>query len=75
MDTKKHIKTILGELFNKAIEDDFAQENEDDWDSFAHLDLVSKLEEDFKISLTPEEIGSMTSLPAIVAIINNKISE
>ena len=43
MDAKKHIKTILGELFNKTIDDDFAQENEDDWDSFAHLDLVSNL--------------------------------
>ena len=75
MDTKVQIKQILSELFNKNIDDNFIQEKEDDWDSFAHLDLVSKLEEVFDISLTPEEIGGMTSFSTIVSIINNKTNK
>ena len=66
---EEKIKQILKDIFSKEITDDFRQENEDNWDSLTHLDIIVALEDEFKTSFTPEEIGDMTSLKKIVDII------
>jgi acyl carrier protein len=45
------------------------------WDSFTHLEIIFALEECFKISLIPEEIASMRSIEAILAVLLNKTGE
>jgi acyl carrier protein len=42
------------------------------WDSFTHLEIIFALEEAFDISLTPEEISSMRSIEAILAVLLKK---
>lgn len=67
------VKKIMMELFKVNISDDFSKTSTDKWDSFTHLDLMVKLENEFNISFTPEEIGKIESYKDIVEIINEKI--
>lgn len=43
------------------------------WDSLAHLNLVISLEEEFKISISPEETSSMTSFESTLALVSEKL--
>ena len=67
------IKNIMNEIFKMNITDDFSKSSTDKWDSFTHLDLIVKLENEFNISFSPEEMGSIESYLDIVKIIQNKI--
>lgn len=42
------------------------------WDSMAQLNLVLELEDEFGISLEPEEIGEMTSFETVRQIVARK---
>lgn len=42
------------------------------WDSMAHMDLMVTLESRFGIEITAETISRLTSLPAILAYLNNQ---
>ncbi len=75
MTIAEQVKKILSEILGKEIADDCQQQNEDDWDSFAQLDIITKLEDEFDVSFSPDEIGSMTSLPAMIEIIETKIDK
>jgi len=72
MTIAEKIKKIMSEILGKEIADDCQQQNEDDWDSFAQLDIVTRLEDEFDMSFSPDEIGSMTSLPEIIKIVETK---
>ena len=65
--------STIERIFKKEIGDDFCQKNDDDWDSLTHLDIVTKLEDEFGISFTPEEIGGITSLKEIVGVVEGKV--
>ena len=41
----------------------------DSWDSMQHLNLVLALEHEFGVALEPEEIEAMTTIAAIVQVI------
>lgn len=73
MTIEERIKKILEDLFNRKIGDSFAQKNEDDWDSLMQLDIISQLEVEFGVNLSPREIGGMTSFGSIVEIIRSKL--
>jgi acyl carrier protein len=45
------------------------------WDSFTHLEIIFALEDAFNISLMPEEISSMRSIEAILAVLSKKTGE
>lgn len=42
------------------------------WDSLGHLELISALEEEFKISIEPDEILQITSVSDIEEILKKK---
>ena len=60
------------EMDVKNIPDNASQKNIEAWDSLQHLNLAVELEEAFEVELTPEEISKMTSLEAIVNIVEMK---
>lgn len=64
---------IMKDVFNEKITDNFSKNDTDKWDSFTHLDLIVKLEEEFNISFTPDEIGKIESYKDIVEIVNEKV--
>jgi acyl carrier protein len=45
------------------------------WDSLNHLRALLGLEEAFQVAFTPEEMGEMTSVTAMVAVISGKLAE
>ena len=59
-------------------EDDISGETTNDtvekWDSLNHLRLVTALEGEFGISLTMDEINSMTSYPEIVETVTKHLN-
>lgn len=69
---ENRIKEIMEQTFRQSINDNFSKNNTDKWDSFTHLDLIVKLEQEFKISFSPEEIGSIESYNDIKKIIKSK---
>ena len=75
MNTTEKVKSIFCDVLERDIKDNLLQENEDSWDSFAHLDIVTRLEEEFEVSFTPNEIGNMISLNNTISIVKEKIGE
>lgn len=57
------------------VQGDSNVDNLDNWDSLNHLRALLGLEEEFKVAFTPEEMGQMTSVKTMVAVISSKISE
>ena len=55
-----------------SISDDISQSNCEIWDSMNHLNLVVELENEFDISLEPEEIAAMKDLEIIEKMIIEK---
>ncbi|MEZ8929132.1 MULTISPECIES: phosphopantetheine-binding protein [unclassified Vibrio] len=49
-------------------------EHKDLWDSFAHLELILALEEEFNIMLEPEEIAEMKTPKLVEEIILKKVN-
>jgi acyl carrier protein len=49
-------------------------DNLDGWDSLNHLRALLGLEEEFQVAFTPEEMGEMTSVPAMIAVISGKLA-
>jgi acyl carrier protein len=49
-----------------------ANEQVESWDSLNILNLLMAVEEEFGISLSPEEAGQLTSVAGIVALVRSK---
>ena len=66
---KEQIKKIMTEVFlieSSLVNDKISQKNTGQWDSLNHLNLIVEIEEEFDVSFSPEQIGSMTSLKIIL---------
>ncbi len=59
-------------LPEEAIGDSLSFSETETWDSLSHMDLIATLEETFGVSLTAEEIVSMTDIAAIKRILGDK---
>ena len=51
-----------------------SQDNCEQWDSLAQLNLVVELEDAFGITFEPEEIGEMNSFSVILVFVKKKLS-
>ena len=65
------------EILKEVLEDEnvnieTSQENNSNWDSLRHLNLIVELESDFDVSFEPEEIAEMSSVKKIIAILKSK---
>ena len=66
---KEKIKKIMTKVFeieSSQVNDEISQKNTGQWDSLNHLNLIVEIEEEFEVSFSPEQIGSMTSLKIIL---------
>ena len=66
---KEQIKKIMTKVFeieSSLVNDEISQKNTGQWDSLNHLNLIVEIEEEFGVSFSPEQIGSMTSLKIIL---------
>ena len=74
------MKAKLREILATAIDldldeltDTSSPDNTPEWDSFAHMSMVAAMEEEFKITLTLDEVISMLTLPKIEEVISQKL--
>lgn len=77
MNLDDNVKKIFFEIFPLLSESDFdwekTQNNYDDWDSFAQLNLITLVEAKFEITLSDDEITSINSAKTLLYIIKSKI--
>lgn len=73
------MKDKIIEIFSLVMEMEIAEidlslqkEEVENWDSIAHLTLVSDLETEFEISFSPEEIEGLESLNDVIGAISAK---
>ena len=68
-DIDNKIADIFSTLFNREIASDmdFSKEDQDDWDSIKHIEIIMTLEDELGISFDAEDIPTLTSLASILA--------
>ena len=70
---EEKILAIMKEVFGiEDLDKTCSQKTCEKWDSMAQLNLVLELEDEFGISLEPEEIGEMTSFETVLQIVAKK---
>lgn len=72
------LKTIMADVFNvdeKSITGHTKQNDFQQWDSLKHISLISAFEEEFNITIEPEEISVMTDFKSIENIIISKLAK
>ena len=72
---KEKIKKVIASVFKidkDSITDDFNQQNFEKWDSLQHINIVVALEEEFNISIEPDEIIEIVSIQKIEEVIKRK---
>lgn len=78
MDEEK-IKQIFFKVFENLNEKDFSFEKKqidyENWDSFAHMQIISEIESQFNINLNVDEVTSIESARDILEVINKKKNE
>ncbi len=70
---KKIFKEVFPELKNTDFNLNKTQDQFEEWDSFSHMQLVSKIEQEFSISLEIEEVIEADSALKFIEIIKKKI--
>ena len=74
MDSK--LREILANALDiepEELDDNASKKNISEWDSFAHMTMVAAIEEEFKITLTLDEVKSMLTLLKIQEVISKKL--
>ena len=75
----KDIKSRLESLFGKVIQGVAAESiselervDTEEWDSLAHLNLVISLEEEFGVSINPDQAAAITSFEETYKFVESK---
>jgi acyl carrier protein len=58
---EKLLLIIRGILENQSLDENVSQSNCDHWDSMAHLNIIIAVEEEFEISIEPDDITEIKS--------------
>ena len=69
------IEGLISEVLyidESLINDDSGPESIEVWDSLGHINIITAIEEDFDIELSPEEIIEITSVRDIKKLLTNK---
>ena len=70
---EEKVLEILKNLFElDTVDETCSQETCEKWDSMGQLNLVVELENEFDVTLEPEEIGEMKSFNDIVKLLKAK---
>lgn len=72
---KEKIWSILEQVLKIKVDDETSQYNCSEWDSLHHLMLIIELENEFNLSLEPEDISIIKSVGDIEKILNEKLSK
>lgn len=71
------INDIIARTFKISAEEaakDLDMKEVSRWDSLTHMDLITTIEDEFKIQLTGDEIAEMTTFSAVRSIVGKHTS-
>lgn len=69
--TKKKIESLIKKVLNiNTLPKNASSTNVEEWDSFAYLTIVSKLEKEFKLTINQKNINNFNSIENIIKEIN-----
>ena len=75
---KEEIKKIMEEIFGVSLkntkDEDIKEGNIENWDSLNHVNLMMRLEQEFNVKFSLDEIEKARDLKTIVDIILSKTS-
>lgn len=66
---------VVAQMFDVPVEnvtDDDGPDTIESWDSLAHINLVLSLEEEFNVSLSPDDAAEMLSVGTIRQVLSEK---
>jgi acyl carrier protein len=75
MDTVEQVRRIAADVFGKpagSVTAETTPENMEEWDSVHHLNLMLALEQEFGVTLEPEEMEKMTSIRGIASFFETR---
>ena len=67
------LKQVIATMLNvdtSKIDEDSSMDNLPNWDSLRHMNLVLALEEEFKVTISDEDAGNITSYKLIKLVLN-----
>ena len=75
--SEEKLRNIFLKVFKGLKEEDFSldrkQEEYENWDSFAHMNLISEAENEFKVNFEMEEVVSIGSARDMLNMVNKKM--
>jgi|NOAtaT_7_FD_contig_31_6804810_length_585_multi_3_in_0_out_0_2 acyl carrier protein len=72
---KEQLISIFAEIFEGIeINEHIARANSSEWDSLAHLRIVSAIESAFELEIEPEEMPGIDSFQSALALIEKKVA-
>lgn len=77
MDTKAKLQEIFRNVFDDdeiELFDEMTSEDVEDWDSLSHVNLILKIEKEFGVKFTVDEIAQTKNVGQFISIINEKLS-
>jgi acyl carrier protein len=75
MEILKKVKGIICDsLVLESVENNATQEMYSEWDSLAYMGIISKLEEEFEIQISEDNINHFDSISNIIRIIERAAS-
>lgn len=78
MDTKAKLQEIFRNVFDDdeiELFDEMTSEDVEDWDSLSHVNLILKIEKEFSVKFTVDEITQTQNVGQFIRIINEKLAE
>lgn len=73
MQMENKLKKIFKRIFKKKSVENLSSNDDKNWDSLRHLDLIFALEEEFNIKFTNKEITSIKNYKICLMILKKKL--
>ena len=73
-ETVERVRALVAEILNlplPEVQAGMTQAETPAWTSMNHLNLILTIEQEFNVSISPEQAEAMTTIPAIVAILDH----
>jgi acyl carrier protein len=71
--TTKRLEAVFRQSFEiERLTEDLSIENVRGWDSMAHVGLILALQKEFKVTITPADAISLTSVKDIIQYLMNR---
>ena len=73
MSSEDRLKDVIANVLGvdvSEIHENSSSDTIEDWDSFAQMNLIIAIEEEFDVTIPDEEAANLTSFPLIKLVVN-----